>query len=122
MKLNHIDLQVPDVQEAAAFFERWLGFAHTSNRASPAIAILRGEGDFTLVLQKRAEGESYPESFHVGFLLDEESGVLDFHARARAAGLSISDVQRNGRGTLTYLRGPGDLLIEVSCRPKTSSP
>jgi catechol 2,3-dioxygenase-like lactoylglutathione lyase family enzyme len=117
MQLNHIDLQVPDVQEAAAFFERWLGFEHTSNRGSPAIAILRGEGGFSLVLQKRREGETYPESFHIGFLRPDEASVLDFHARARAAGLSIGDVQRNQRGTLTYLRGPGAILIEVSCRP-----
>lgn len=117
MKLNHIDLQVPDVQEAAAFFERWFAFEQLSNRQSPAIAILRGAGDFTLVLQRRAAGERYPEGFHIGFLLDEESQVLAFHARARAAGLAISEVQRNGRGTLTYLRGPGELLIEVSHRP-----
>ena len=117
MKLNHIDLQVPDVQEAAAFFERWFAFEHQSNRASPAIAILRGADGFSLVLQRRAEGERYPENFHVGFLRQDESEVLDFHRRAREAGLSISDVQRNQRGTLTYLRGPGELLVEVSCRP-----
>lgn len=116
MKLNHIDLQVPDVQEAAAFFERWFAFAHTSNRGSPAIAILRGVDGFSLVLQRRGEGERYPESFHVGFLLDDEAEVLAFHARAREAGLAISDVQRSGRGTLTYLRGPGEILVEVSCR------
>jgi len=120
MRLNHIDLQVPDVQAAATFFEQWLGFEHRSNRASPAIAILHGEGDFSLVLQRRAEGESYPANFHVGFLLDDEARVLDFHRRAREAQLSISDVQRNNRGTLTYLRGPGEILIEVSCRPATT--
>jgi len=117
MQLNHIDLQVPDVQEAAAFFERWFAFEHTSNRSSPAIAILRGEGGFSLVLQRRAPEEKYPESFHVGFLLDDEERVLAFHRRAREAGLAISDVQKNNRGTLTYLRGPGEILIEVSCRP-----
>jgi catechol 2,3-dioxygenase-like lactoylglutathione lyase family enzyme len=120
MQLNHIDLQVPDVQEAAAFFERWLGFELASNRGSPAIAILRGEGGFSLVLQRRAEGEKFPENFHIGFLREDEASVLDFHARARHAGLPISDVQRNNRGTLTYLRGPGEILIEVSCRPATT--
>lgn len=120
MLLNHIDLQVPDVQEAASFFERWFAFEHTSNRGSPAIAILRGEGGFTLVLQRRAEGERYPANFHVGFLLDDEARVLSFHARAREAALPISDVQRNNRGTLTYLRGPGEILIEVSCRPASA--
>lgn len=120
MLLNHIDLQVPDVREASAFFARWFGFESLGNPHSPAIAILRGEGGFSLVLQRRGEGESYPANFHVGFLLDDEAGVLDFHARAREAGLAISDVQRNNRGTLTYLRGPGDLLIEVSCRPAST--
>lgn len=119
MKLNHIDLQVTDVQEAAAFFERWFAFEHTSNRGSPAIAILRGADGFTLVLQRRRDGEQYPDGFHVGFLHDDEAAVLAFHARARAAGLPISDVQHNGRGTLTYLRGPGEILIEVSARPRT---
>jgi catechol 2,3-dioxygenase-like lactoylglutathione lyase family enzyme len=117
MRLNHIDLQVPDVQAAAAFFEHWFGFEHLSNRASPAIAILRGEDGFSLVLQRRSENERFPENFHVGFLLDDEASVLDHHRRMREAGLPISDVQRNNRGTLTYLRGPGEILIEVSCRP-----
>ncbi|HET9957136.1 MAG TPA: VOC family protein [Polyangiaceae bacterium] len=117
MRLNHIDLQVPDVQETAVFFERWFAFEHVSNRHSPSVAILRGDGDFTLVLQRRADDERYPEGFHVGFLLDDVREVLSFHARAREAGLSISDVQHTGRGTLTYLRGPG-VLIEVSCRAR----
>lgn len=116
MRLNHIDLQVPDVQQAAAFFVRWFGFALESNPHSPAMAILRGEGNFSLVLQRRAEGERYPATFHVGFLLDTPDEVQAFHARAREAGLAIGELERNGRGTLSYLRGPGDILIEVSCR------
>ena len=120
MQLNHIDLQVPDVQEAASFFERWFGFEHTSNRGSPAIAILRGEGGFSLVLQRRAPEEKYPEGFHIGFLVEDEAEVLQFHRRAREAALTISDVQKNNRGTLTYLRGPGEILIEVSYRPATT--
>lgn len=119
MKLNHIDLQVPDVQEAAAFFVRWFAFELVSSPHSPALAILRGDGDFTLVLQRRAEDERYPDKFHVGFLLEVEAEVLAFHERAQAAGLAISAIQRNGRGTLTYVRGPGELLFEVSCRTRT---
>jgi catechol 2,3-dioxygenase-like lactoylglutathione lyase family enzyme len=115
MQLNHIDLQVPDVTEAAAFFERWFGFTWEGNRASPAIAILRGEGGFVLVLQRRKEGEAFPEGFHVGFLVPDEDAVVAFQRRARAAGLEISDVLRNGRGTLSYCQAPGGVLVEVSC-------
>ena len=121
MKLNHVDLQVPDVQEAAAFFERWFAFERQTKPSSPAIAILRGEGDFTLVLEQRAEGERYPGNFHVGFLLDNEADVIAFHRRAREGGLPISELQREGRAVLAYLRGPGDLLIEVSFRRSGST-
>ena len=118
MQLNHIDLQVPDVQATAAFFEQWLGFTHVSNRASPAIAILRGEAGFVLVIQRREPGERYPSAFHVGFLVDDEAQVIDFHRRLREAGFVVGDVQRNGRGTLLYFHAPGEILIEVSYRPK----
>lgn len=121
MRLNHIDLQVPDVQQAAAFFARWFAFRLESNPHSPAIAILRGEGNFSLVLQRRADGERYPATFHVGFLLETQAEVQAFHARARAAGLAIGELQRTGRGTLSYLRGPGEILIEVSCRERSGA-
>jgi catechol 2,3-dioxygenase-like lactoylglutathione lyase family enzyme len=117
MLLNHIDLQVPDVQETAAFFERWLGFTHTTSRTSPAIAILRGEGGFVLVLQRRGEGEAYPEGFHVGCVVDGEETVVDFHRRVSEAGVAISPITRNNRGTMTYCHAPGGVLVEVSCRP-----
>jgi catechol 2,3-dioxygenase-like lactoylglutathione lyase family enzyme len=114
MKLNHIDLQVPDVQEAVTFFERWFDFKLTTSKSSPAIAILDGDDGFVLVLQRRAV--TYPEDFHIGFLVDSPDTVIDFQRRAREAGLEISDVDCNNRGTMAYLRGPGRVLIEVSCR------
>lgn len=116
MKLNHIDLQVPDVQETASFFERWLGFTHRSSRTSPAIAILGGEDGFVLVLQRKKDDAPYPDGFHVGFLIDREDDVIDFQRRAREAGLQVSDVDRNARGTMVYCMAPGGILIEVSCR------
>lgn len=118
MLLNHIDLQVPDVQATAAFFERWLGFTHTTSRSSPAIAILLGEGGFVLVLQRRQDGERYPEGFHVGCVVDREELVVDFHRRVSEAGVRISEVTRNGRGTMAYCYAPGDVLVEVSWRPQ----
>ncbi len=117
MKLNHIDLQVPDVRAAVDFFERWFGFVLTSSRTSPAIAILRGEDGFALVLQRsRNEDDAYPDGFHVGFVVPLEDVVVDFQRRARVGGLDVSDVQRNGRGTQVYCYAPGRILVEVSCR------
>lgn len=114
MKLNHLDLQVTDVQATARFFEAYFGFEQRTSRTSPAIAVLDGRG-FVLVLQRRTPDDPpYPERFHVGFLVESEAEVLVFHERARREGLEISDVDRNNRGVLTYCRGPGRLLVEVS--------
>jgi catechol 2,3-dioxygenase-like lactoylglutathione lyase family enzyme len=118
MHLNHVDLQVEDVQATATFFERFFGFTHTSNRASPAIAILRGDGGFTLVVQRRKDGDRYPEGFHVGFIVDDEDTVKRMHDELARSGQRVSDVQKNGRGTMIYCKHDG-FLVEVGCRPVT---
>ena len=118
MLLNHIDLQVPDVQQTAAFFAAHFGFQRLGNLNSPAIAILSGPGPFTLVLQKLKPAEaSYPEGFHIGFIVDAPDAVRAQHGRMRAAGVEmLGEVQVNGRGTMFYLTAPGGVTIEVSCR------
>ncbi|RKH39452.1 VOC family protein [Corallococcus sicarius] len=119
MRLNHLDLQVPDVQATARFFTRYFGFtSHAKNHDSPAIAMLAGQDGFVLVLQRRKrDTDTFPEDFHLGFLQDSEGPVLAFHERVKADGLEVSDVLRNNRGTLVYCRAPGGFLVEVSCRP-----
>jgi len=122
MKLNHIDLHVGDVQRTAAFFERYFGFALRTSRTSPAIAILDDGDGFVLVLQRaKDDAYTYPDGFHVGFLVDDEEQVIAFQAAARRDGLDVSDVDRNARGVMTYCRAPGGILVEVSYRARTSS-
>lgn len=115
MKLNHLDLQVSDVQRSVEFFERGFGLQLTSSRSSPAIAILTDGQGFVLVLQ-RCAAPRYPEGFHLGFLVDDVETVTGFHARAREAGLVVSDLIHNGRGTLVYCQAPDGYTVEVSCR------
>jgi catechol 2,3-dioxygenase-like lactoylglutathione lyase family enzyme len=119
MRLNHIDLQVSDVQRAVGWFEQLFDFQLRSSRTSPALAILDDGNGFVLVLQrKRNPTETYPEGFHIGFLVDDVDTVLRFHTRARSASFEVSEVQRNNRGTLVYWRTPEGFLIEVSCRTR----
>lgn len=118
MRLNHLDLQVPDVQSTTLFFERHFGFSLTTSRTSPAIAILSGDGGFTLVLQrKKSEDEAYPSDFHLGFIVDDEAAVERAHAALTEAGEDVSPVVRNGRGTMIYCRRDG-FLVEVSRRAR----
>jgi catechol 2,3-dioxygenase-like lactoylglutathione lyase family enzyme len=116
LKLNHLDLQVSDVQASVLFFERSFGLALQSSRASPALAVLSDGEGFTLVLQRRKnDDERYPEGFHFGFLVDDIETVVAFHTRAREQGLDVSDVIKNGRGTLVYCRAMDGIVVEVSC-------
>lgn len=116
MKLNHLDLQVHDVQRSVAFFERHFGLELRTSRTSPALAILSDGHGFVLVLQRQQAPQAYPDGFHLGFLVDDEQTVRAFHARARADGLAGSDLQSDAKGVRTCCRAPEGYLVEVSCR------
>jgi catechol 2,3-dioxygenase-like lactoylglutathione lyase family enzyme len=117
MKLNHLDLQVSDVQRSVVFFERAGGLELQSSRTSPALAILADQHGFVLVLQrKKDDAERYPEGFHLGFLVDDVETVHRAHARAIEDGLEVSDVIENNRGVMIYLKAPDGYAVEVSCR------
>lgn len=114
MFLNHIDLHVTDVQSTATFFETFFGFALETSRTSPAIAVLRGDHDVQLVLQRHA-APVYPDGFHIGFLVDEVATVEATHRALTEAGIEVGGIDVNARGTMLYCRFDR-LLVEVSCR------
>lgn len=114
MHLNHIDLPVSNVHHTAAFFERWFGFELIVNETASPLVIMRGTDGFSLVLQSRRGGDAFPEGFHVGFVVEDDAALVAFHARAQAEQLRIGEIQRTSRGSVTYLYGPDELLIEVS--------
>lgn len=119
MKLNHLDLQVSDVPASVVYFERVFGLVCTSNRNSPAIAILSDGEGFCFVLQKKKNAdERYPDGFHLGFLVEDLATVERVQERARLEGFHASDIIRNGRGEMIYCRAPDGFLVEVSVRSK----
>ncbi len=114
MRLNHLDLHVTDVLRSVELFETIFGLELQSSRRSPALAILGDGAGFVLVLQRR-DAVVYPDGFHLGFLVDDVDTVLRVFTRARSAGLEVSDVQTNSRGTMIYCRAPEGYAIEVAC-------
>ncbi|MEJ7598847.1 MAG: VOC family protein [Kofleriaceae bacterium] len=114
MQLNHLDLQVPDVQALATFLEQHFDLVRRSNDRSPAIAILADDAGFSLVIQRRTDEAPYPEGFHIGFIQTTAVAVREHHARLVAAGVDTGPVDVNARGTRFYLKVPGELLVEVS--------
>ena len=117
MKLNHLDLQVTDVPALTQFLVDHYELSPLTRLDSPKIAILTDGAGFTFVLQHVADA-AYPEGFHIGFHVDDPAEVYERRARLAAAGVTVSEVDVNARGTTCYCHGPG-VLIEVGCRVGT---
>lgn len=115
MKLNHLDLQTSDVPALTRFLVDHFAFHAITRLDSPKLAVLTDGHGFTLVLQRCAETERYPDGFHIGFLVDDPADVVARHAALTTAGITVSEVSRDARGTRCYCHGPAGLLVEVGC-------
>ncbi|WP_426436818.1 VOC family protein [Bradyrhizobium genosp. P] len=123
MKLKHLNLATSDVSALAAFFQRFLAFKCLLERGSGAFTILGNDDDFVLTLMKRKKSDPdvYPETFHVGFYVDDRTAVQAKHDELMAAGLSPQEIQeagRSGRGAHFYCTAPGDILVEIATPPE----
>lgn len=119
MRLNHLDLPVPDVAKARDFFTTWLGFTHERTLGRDGLCILRDGGDLVLVLSRlQADGpQAFPETFHIGFHLPSEQAVSDLYGALAAAG-HADEPPAQGRGAFAfYFAAPGGILVEVAYRP-----
>lgn len=125
MQLNHLDLVVPDVQRASEFFETFLGFRCEAMKGRQALAILKGEGGFTLVLSNLGEEgpPRYPKQFHLGFLQKTQAEVRALYERFTREGVEIVYPLNERRGSLMfYCHAPGQVLIEVSAPLSAPAP
>jgi catechol 2,3-dioxygenase-like lactoylglutathione lyase family enzyme len=122
MKLKHLNLTTTDVAGLAAFFERFFAFRRLLERGSGAFTILGNDDDFVLTLMKtKASDPAYPETFHLGFYVDDRAAVEAKRDELLAAGLSpqaIREAGRSGRGAHFYCTAPGDVLVEVATAPE----
>ena len=119
MQLKHLNLTTSDVSGLAAFFERFFGFKRLLERGSGAFTILSNNEDFVLTLMKakRHDPVGYPETFHVGFYLDNPAAVQTKHDEFAAAGLSPGEIHcadHGGRGTHFYCTAPGNVIVEIA--------
>lgn len=120
MRLNHLDLPVPDVAAARDFFADWLGFTPVETRGADGLAILRDTSGLVLVLSRlrRSGAQAMPEGFHIGFHLASEDEVTALHRRLLGAGVGDIAPPSMQRGAFSfYFEGPGAILVEVASRP-----
>lgn len=119
MRLNHLDLPVPDIAEARAFFERWLGFRHLQTLGDNGLSILRDDAGLVLVLSRLQRGgaQAFPQGFHIGFHLADEAAVTALHAALAAAGLAGEPPVHQRGAFAFYFDAPGGILVEIAHRP-----
>jgi catechol 2,3-dioxygenase-like lactoylglutathione lyase family enzyme len=121
MRLNHLDLHVPDVAATAAFFTTYLGLRLVETRGNGGLAIL-SDGALELVLSpglekfgSRDQNDS-PVSYHIGFILDSRDEVDRVYAKMHTAGLAVRAPRDLRGGWLFYCTAPGNVLVEVGAR------
>src|SRR2546425_2970364 len=90
MKLNHIDLQVSDVDVAREFFERFFGL-RCRYQHQKQIAIFENDIGFEFAVSNlfNSPPPSYPPDFHVGFVLERSSDVRNVYDGLKAAGVAM---------------------------------
>ena len=109
MRLNHLNLTVPDVDQARDFFETYFGFRCVTTKGRDALAVLVDETGFVFTLNnfEKANNVEYPGAFHIGFMQDSRERVDEIHDRLKAGGIDV-EPPREFHGAWTfYFRAPG---------------
>lgn len=115
MRLNHLNLTVPDVTRTREFFETYFGFRCVAQRGREALAVLIDESGFVLTLNNfdKATLVEYPGAFHIGFGQSDRKSVDAMYERLKADGLAAEPPKEFHGAWTFYFRAPGDFLVEV---------
>ena len=117
MKINHMNMTVPDVEATATFFEKHFAFT-IRKQTGGVIAILEDEDGFVLVLSNfpKTATFDYPADFHIGFYRDTKEDVITVFNRLKAVAVELPPEPKEIRDRFGfYFRAPGGLLIEITC-------
>ncbi|WP_422927873.1 VOC family protein [Singulisphaera sp. PoT] len=115
MRLNHLNLTVPDVAETRAFFETHFDMKCVVERGRNAFALLLDESGFVLSLNNFGNEKTieYPEAFHVGFMVESRERVDEIRKRLEDAGLDVEPAKEFHGAWTFYFKAPGGFLVEV---------
>ncbi len=117
MKLNHLDLPVPDITATQHLFETHFGF--NCFYKDDGLVVLKDEVGFALTLSSLPDDRKFdfPPGFHIGFIVKEEDTLRTIYAKLIASGVDIIYPLGQLGGALTFqFHAPGSVLVEVSWR------
>jgi lactoylglutathione lyase len=122
MRLNHVNLTVPDVSRTRDFFETYFGFRCIAARGRDALAVLVDESGFVFTLNnfEKTTQVEYPGAFHIGFMQESREQVNAIHERLKAGGFDVEPPKEFHGAWTFYFRAPGDFVVEVGYQHKTA--
>ncbi|RKD56679.1 VOC family protein [Rhizobium sp. WW_1] len=124
MRLNHLDLHVPDVAATRDVLVSAFGLTEVGTRGANGLAILRDDAGLELVISRPVEkfggGDAVSvglNTYHIGFMQPSREAVDALFERAKSAGCEIWQPPAARRGGWSfYCFAPGRILIEVGWR------
>lgn len=121
MRLNHINLTVPDVAAARSLFETYFDFKPADIKQNDTLSILHGSDGFILVLMNermnQQENHSYPDAFHIGFHLQNDDEVNNLYNRLKAGGIPLTQEPQMIRKSLGFYFHHQNLMMEIASVP-----
>ena len=125
MRLNHLDLHVPDVGATRDFFVSAFGLTALETRGVDGLAILQDNAGLELVISRPVEKFGGADTvsvgrntYHIGFILSSREAVDAQFERVKLAGGEMRQAPSAHRGGwLFYCYAPGKILVEVGWRP-----
>lgn len=123
MRLNHLDLHVPDVPATRDFFVHYFGFRLIEMRGKDGLAILEDSGGLQMVISNpiaRFGAADTPtagwNTYHIGFNLPSREDVDKIYDNLREGGEEILKPPGPIRGEWRfYCYAPGRVLVEIGC-------
>ena len=115
MRLNHVNMTVPDVALTRKFFETYFGLRCVFAPGREALVVLVDESGLILTLNNfdKAEKVEYPGAFHIGFMQESREQVDEIYNRLKADGFDAAPPREFHGAWTFYLRAPGGFLVEV---------
>ena len=122
MRLNHLDLHVPDVARTVAVLTEHFGLHQEFAR--DGLVVLRDDTSLELVISEPVPGFGTTDqlsigaaTYHIGFIVDAPEMVDDIYVRLGSADVQLARPPRAIRGGwLFYCTIPGGIQVEVGCR------
>jgi catechol 2,3-dioxygenase-like lactoylglutathione lyase family enzyme len=115
MRMNHLNLTVPDVARSREFFETYFGLKCVAEMGRNALAVLIDETGFVLTLNnfEKAAEVQYPGMFHIGFMQESRERVDDINQKLKSGGFDVEAPHELHGAWTFFFRAPGGFLVEV---------